>query len=156
NAGMMLAVYGSASGLKTSSSQLFYQGSAPGSQHRNHEGGIFGYAVATGDFNNDGYTHVVVSSPHNRVHLSTRDIIGGGIIETYYGSAKGLTNTGNQAFSLFAAAGAEDLFGTAVATGDFNGDGYSDIAVGIPYRDDGATDAGAVKIFFGSATGIVG
>ena len=53
---------------------------------------------------------------------------------------------------------ANDWLGSSVATGDFNGDGFDDLAVGIP-RDDnaGAQDGqfhGNVVISFGSAFGL--
>ena len=42
-----------------------------------------------------------------------------------------------------------------VAAGDFNGDGFDDLAVPVPNQDvSGAADAGAVIIMYGSATGI--
>ncbi len=51
-----------------------------------------------------------------------------------------------------------ERFGASVATaGDVNGDGYSDIIVGMPDYDNGAdTDAGRVMVFHGSATGLFG
>lgn len=51
-----------------------------------------------------------------------------------------------------------ERFGASVATaGDVNGDGYSDIIVGMPDYDNGAnTDAGRVMVFHGSETGLSG
>jgi hypothetical protein len=38
---------------------------------------------------------------------------------------------------------------------DFNRDGFADLAVGIPYEDDGAVeDAGAVQVIYGSRSGL--
>lgn len=53
---------------------------------------------------------------------------------------------------------AGERFGASVATaGDVNGDGYSDIIVGMPDHDNGAlTDAGRVVVFLGSANGLSG
>ncbi|HUQ05230.1 MAG TPA: FG-GAP repeat protein [Kofleriaceae bacterium] len=48
-----------------------------------------------------------------------------------------------------------DKFGAAIAAGDFNGDGYGDVAVGVPGDDIGASDAGRVHVFRGTAGGLV-
>jgi hypothetical protein len=43
----------------------------------------------------------------------------------------------------------------AAASGDFNGDGFADLAVGAPYEDVGTVaDAGAVNVLYGSAAGL--
>jgi hypothetical protein len=48
-----------------------------------------------------------------------------------------------------------DNFGRALATGDFNGDGKKDLAVGVPGENyDGAKDAGIVIVYYGSDSGI--
>lgn len=65
------------------------------------------------------------------------------------------------------AAEAGDEYGRALAAGDFNCDGYDDLAIGIPYEDvdfdcdgDGTastnecTDAGAVAVIYGSPLGL--
>src|SRR4051812_20472887 len=45
--------------------------------------------------------------------------------------------------------------GAGSARGDFNGDGFADLAVGVPREDVGsAVDAGAVNIIYGSAAGL--
>jgi FG-GAP repeat len=51
---------------------------------------------------------------------------------------------------------AGDQFGSAVVSiGDLEGDGVADLAVGAPYTDDGAADAGAVWILFMDSDGRV-
>jgi hypothetical protein len=50
---------------------------------------------------------------------------------------------------------ADDGFGTAVSTGDINGDGYADVVVSAPGEDVGsAKEAGSVTVLFGSASGL--
>jgi len=49
---------------------------------------------------------------------------------------------------------AGDNFGAAAAVGDFNGDGFGDVAVGAPQDAVSGVPAGAVYVFPGSAAGI--
>ena len=49
---------------------------------------------------------------------------------------------------------AYDFFGRALTTGDFNGDGRDDLAVGVPAEDELSVDNSAVHAIFGSATGL--
>jgi hypothetical protein len=54
------------------------------------------------------------------------------------------------------AAERDDYFGTAVAIADFNGDGYEDLAVGVPNEDIGnVANGGAVHVFYGGPSGIL-
>ncbi len=106
-----------------------------------------GFSVASaGDVNGDGYSDVIVGAPH---YDKGQDNEGAAFV--YKGHGSGLTLSAvtlecNQA-------GAE--MGRAVSTaGDFNGDGYSDVLVGIPYYDLNGKDAGLVKLYFGSLQGI--
>ena len=48
-----------------------------------------------------------------------------------------------------------DHFGYAAASGNFDGDGFDDLAVGVPFDDvSGNADAGEVAVFYGSASGL--
>ena len=49
-----------------------------------------------------------------------------------------------------------DEVGRSLAVGDFDGDGYDDLAIGVPLEDLGAlADAGALHVVFGGPTGLV-
>ncbi|MEO8276625.1 MAG: Calx-beta domain-containing protein [Thermoanaerobaculia bacterium] len=49
----------------------------------------------------------------------------------------------------------EDRFGSALAVGDFDGDGLADLAVGSPNESTGgASEAGLVQVFYGSSAGL--
>lgn len=80
-------------------------------------------------------------------------VLGVGLIATP--SAAQLSTLGNQLWfqdspGVRDASEADDLFGKAVATGDFDNNGFSDLAIGIPEEDIGAfEDAGAVQVLFG-------
>jgi hypothetical protein len=77
-----------------------------------------------------------------------------------YGAAGGLSAAGNQQFWQGAggvAGIAEDFdaFGFAVSAGDFNNNGFADLAVGVPFEDIGAiAEAGAVNVLYGAAGGL--
>ena len=47
------------------------------------------------------------------------------------------------------------MFGDSVAGGDFDGDGFDDLAIGVPKEDIGTiANAGAVNVLYGSGAGL--
>jgi hypothetical protein len=82
---------------------------------------------------------------------------GAGAINVLYGSPGGLTGAGSQ---LFTQGNPEpvDSFGASLATGDFDNNGFFDLAVGAPIERVGSQQAaGAVSVFyaFGGPGGVV-
>jgi hypothetical protein len=61
-----------------------------------------------------------------------------------YGTADGLSAAGGTADML-------DQFGTALAAGDFDGDGHDDLAIGLINDRVGDLRAGAVNVMHGDA-----
>ena len=112
-------------------------------------GGAVG--IAFGDFNSDAYQDLVVGAPGEAI--GTKDDAGTSAVS--YGSGDGLGRT--QALrqgknNIKGKAEIGDMFGAAVATGDFDCDGRDDLAIGIPGEDvQGVDDAGAVSVSYGSA-----
>ena len=117
----------------------------------NDAGDNFGAAAAVGDFNGDGFGDVAVGAP--------QDAVGGvrsGAVFVFPGSATGVATGIRLTQSNVAASNeAGDGFGGALAAGDFNRDGYADLAVGAAGEAIGtASGSGAVSIFPGSAGGL--
>jgi hypothetical protein len=49
----------------------------------------------------------------------------------------------------------DDWFGRALTTGDFDGNGYPDLAVSVPGETiDGMSNAGAMQVLYARSTGI--
>ena len=113
----------------------------------------FGYTLAAGDLNNDGYTDLVVGVPYEDWGSSSS----AGMINYAFGTSGGLSSYwyGGSQSSFGGTAEAGDYFGFSLAVGDVNGDGYADVAAGAPYEDLGAlTNAGVVSVHYGQYTGL--
>jgi hypothetical protein len=147
DAGAVSVLYGSSGGLTTAGGRLFTQvGSAAEEQD------WFGWALAAGDFNRDGFADLAVGAPYESVGST----FAAGAVSVLYGSPGGLTTSGGRLFTQVASAvEGGDQFGSALAAADFNRDGFVDLAAGAPGEAVGsAVGAGAVSVLPGSAAGL--
>lgn len=134
--------------------QLVYSQATPGLLGTAEAGDGFGRSFATGDFNGDGIDDLAIGIPSD----SDIDEPDSGAVAILFGNEIGLIGAGaqflHQNILAFGAVEEDDLFGHALATGDFDGDGFDDIAVGAPGEDIGAfTGCGMVDVFYGGPNG---
>jgi FG-GAP repeat len=155
NLGAVNVLYGSAFGLTARGDQLWHQ-DAPGVPGSGEPGDLFSFALSAGDFNGDGYCDLAIGAPFE-------DTSGGanaGSVTLLSGSPGGLTAAGariitEDARGVPGAGEAGDQFAYALSAGDFDGDGFDDLAAGVQREDVGpVANAGAVVILFGSKDGV--
>ncbi|MFF7795164.1 FG-GAP-like repeat-containing protein [Streptomyces sp. NPDC007991] len=119
-----------------------------------------GYPGSIGDINRDGYGDLVLGDYTDPYSLKPGGHKGGQITVWYGGPngpdpAQQPTVVHQDTAGVPGAGEAGDGFGTAVSTGDINGDGYADVVVSAPGEDVGSVkDAGSVTVLFGSASGL--
>ncbi|MCG0062494.1 FG-GAP and VCBS repeat-containing protein [Streptomyces tricolor] len=118
--------------------------------------------AAIGDLDKDGYGDIVLGNPRERDADPSGST--GGKIHVVHGTSAGPSATRRVTLSENSAgvpdsAESQDAFGKALAVGDFDKDGYGDLAVGAPgetFGDDSRflPSAGAITLLRGSASGL--
>jgi hypothetical protein len=160
-AGAVHVFYGrSASTFSTATDQFWHQ-DVSGVQGAAEANDHFGAALAAGDFNNDGFDDLAIGIPDENTPSTVSD---SGAVIVLYGTSSGLSSTNNQFWSQNATGIADtsesgDHFGSALAAGDFNGNGFDDLAIGVPGEDiensfplPTDSDAGSVHVLYGSSS----
>jgi hypothetical protein len=120
--------------------------------HASHAGPTgFGASLAIGDFNGDGFTDLAVGAPDYRPTHQHGGFENNpepqGAVFVYLGSASGLHQ---QPLTLVGPYDGDEpyFFGSAIATGDVDNDGKTDLAATIPLEDP------VVRVFYGSSAGL--
>jgi hypothetical protein len=109
----------------------------------------FGVSVASaGDVNGDGFGDVIVGADGWDNGQSSE-----GRAWLYLGSSGGL---GGPAWSIEGEQEGASLGYTVGTAGDVNGDGFSDVLIGLPQYDRGQLNEGVVWVFHGSDAGLPG
>jgi hypothetical protein len=133
-AGLVRLYRGSASGVSTTPSFVL-EGAAAGDN--------LGRSAAGGDVNGDGFSDLAIGA----YFADT-----GGVVTVHLGSAGGASTTPDAALATTAT---DARFGRSLACGDFDRDGFADLAVGSYLAAPGGrVGAGTTFVYRGSATGL--
>jgi len=147
---VIVGCYACANGQFREGRAFVYYGSPAGlsklpdwSAESNQPYAVFGSSTgAAGDVNGDGYDDVLVSAPNYDNGL--------GRAYLYLGSPAGLSATP----AWIAEPGQRGFASTATTAGDVNGDGFSDVVVGVSGYENGQENEGAIYLYLGSALGL--
>jgi hypothetical protein len=154
-AGAVNVIYGSSSGLTAAGDQQFTRDSS-GINGNPQPLARFGGALTAGDFNGDGRDDLAIGSPTEKINGYEV----AGAVNVLFGGSNGLKTSGDQFWTqdspgINGAARTGDQFGSALAAGDFDGNGCDDLAIGVRWESvSGKNQAGAVNVIYGNSDGL--
>jgi hypothetical protein len=158
DAGAVNVLYGTDAGLSSTGNQFWHQDS-PGVLDVAESYDLFGSALAAADFDGDCFADLAVGV--RQEGIGTLELAGA--VNVLYGEPLGLSAYLDQFWhqdspGILDVAEAYKYFGETLAAGDFDGDGFADLAIGAPGEDLNITfpvkytieNAGAVNVLYGS------
>lgn len=110
----------------------------------------YGHSLASGDFNGDSWPDLVVGAPHNW-GCPSDSTSGIGKVHVIYGSEDGLGEDTSLPATTISAPSTATCFADELASGDFDADGYTDLAIGSPGN---CSFRGSVYIHKGTSSGL--
>ncbi len=151
--GLVDIFYGSADGLDPDANQRFTQfGDDVAGTGETDD--AFGSSLVSADFNMDGFDDLAVGAPDENTGVTES----AGAVNIILGSADGLTSDNNNIFgqttgNISSEPAANEFFGFALASADFNGDDFADLAVSAP-GENLENSLGVIHILFGNEGGL--
>ena len=129
-------------GTVGNSVEFTQSGGAPGESENND---LFGWTLATGDFNGDGDDELAVGTPFENLEEWVSATDAGAITVLDVEEVTGYQRLTQGEFFMLPEDG--DRLGIALTAGDFNADGADDLAIGVPFEDLGT---GLVHVLHGA------
>lgn len=159
SSGIVHVIYGYvvADGLASAGNQIFRRG-LPGIAGPVVDDQFFGAALVAADFDGNGVDDLAVGVSGDSITAGQQ-----GSVQVFYSNGAILFTANQDLWYQGVLRGApeiEDVLGYSLGSADFNGDGYDDLAAGVPFEDvqiSGAIeadDAGAVNLIYGSQSGL--
>jgi subtilisin family serine protease len=154
DAGMIHVLLGSPSGLRSTGSTIWTSDS-PSVPGNAEPADRFGATLAAGRFDASPGSDLAIGSPGEAVGSAAK----AGAVHVVRGASGGLTSSGAVQWTQDSAgidflAEAGDAFGASLASGDFQGDGHDDLAIGAPSDNVVDADEGSVMLMRGSIVGM--
>ena len=113
-----------------------------------------GASTIQGDFDGNGFDDLAVGIQNQAVQGKSQ----AGAVQVIYSAKQGLSGKDRsftQGTPKLKSEVGPDGFGTALAAGDFDGDGFDDLAVGSPFEDEYQSEnGGVVNVIYGSKKGL--
>lgn len=134
-AGAVFVIHGGPAGLDLTQVKRWHQGSA-GIAGAVETGDWFGFSLASADFDGNLFPDLAIGVPLEDIG----SIQNAGAVNVIYGFAGGLQSSNNSVWyqdvgGVNDVSEAHDQYGHSLATGDFDGNGLADLAIGVPYED---------------------
>jgi hypothetical protein len=149
DAGAVTVLYGAVNGFSHTGSQQ--QWSLAPLQGSPVQGDSFGLALIAGNLGYDGQADLAIGVPYHPVN----GLYAAGVVSLVFGTPTGLSGANNKLVHMAGNSQSNAFLGAALSAAQFDGNGYVDLAIGIPRWNVSTAlgDAGAVSIRYGTATG---